>query len=239
MREAAGLSQSELARRTGIAQPNLSSYEAGRRHVTPDVLDRVRRATRPRPSAALAEHKLQVLDIVHAHRGSRVRLIGSAARAEDTSDSDLDLLITLGPEADLLDQIAIAQELEDLLGVEVDIVDEASVRGPVGDRTLHRIVEFCGALDEVVARGNDAFVWDRMLKWAAEMDLIRIGEAVNRLPPELLREYGGQPWRQIIGLRNVAAHQYDDINYERLWNTLVRRVPELRRYITANLLGEE
>jgi predicted nucleotidyltransferase len=102
--------------------------------VTPDVLDRVRRATRSRPSAALAEHKLQVLDIVHAHRGSRVRLIGSAARGEDTSDSDLDLLITLDPEADLLDQIAIAQELEDLLGVEVDIVDEASVRGPVGDR---------------------------------------------------------------------------------------------------------
>jgi uncharacterized protein with HEPN domain len=111
-----------------------------------------------------------------------------------------------------------------------------------GDRALHtldRIVEFCGALDEVVARGHDAFVRDRMLQWAAEMGLIRIGEAVNRLPPELLREYGGQPWRQIIGLRNVAAHQYDDINYERLWNTLVRRVPELRRYITANLLGEE
>jgi uncharacterized protein with HEPN domain len=40
-------------------------------------------------------------------------------------------------------------------------------------------------------------------------------------------------------LRNFAAHQYDDIDCESLWNMLVRRVPELRRYITANLLGEE
>lgn len=134
LREAAGLSQSELARRTGIAQPNLSAYESGRRQLTQDVLDRIRRAVRPRPSTALAEHRDDVLAIVRANHGVSVRVFGSAARGEDTSESDLDLLVTLDSEADLLDQIAIAQDVEDLLGVVVDVVDEASLRGPVGDR---------------------------------------------------------------------------------------------------------
>lgn len=39
----------------------------------------------------------------------------------------------------------------------------------------------------------------------------RIVEAVNRAPEELLTHFDGQPWRQIIGMRTLAAHQYGDL----------------------------
>lgn len=56
LREAAGLSQAELARRSGVAQPNIAAYEAGRRGPGPEMLDRLRMAVRPLPHDALAAH---------------------------------------------------------------------------------------------------------------------------------------------------------------------------------------
>lgn len=104
--------------------------------------------------------------------------------------------------------------------------------------TLDKLVEFCDALGEIVTRGRDTVLHDRMTQWAAEMGLIRIGEAVNRLPASFLTDFAEQPWRRIIGMRNFTAHQYDDLNYEVIWNTLTSRVPALRQYIVESILDE-
>jgi len=47
----------------------------------------------------------------------------------------------------------------------------------------------------------------------------------------VLAEYPGQPWRQIVGRRNFAAHQYDDLDARRVWLTVTRDVPALRAYL--------
>ncbi|MFM7146115.1 MAG: nucleotidyltransferase family protein [Actinomycetales bacterium] len=56
-----------------------------------------------RPSLALNSHRQEIRDIVHAHRAQNPRVFGSCARGEDTSDSDLDLLVDPTPETTLLD----------------------------------------------------------------------------------------------------------------------------------------
>ena len=56
-----------------------------------------------------------------------MRLFGSAARGEAKKGSDLDLLVTMKERASLLDLIAIKQDLEDLLGLKVDVVTENSL----------------------------------------------------------------------------------------------------------------
>ena len=61
------------------------------------------------------------------HGGTHVRVFGSFARGDNRSDSDLDLLIDLQPGRSLLDLIAIKQDLEDLLGLKVDVVTERSL----------------------------------------------------------------------------------------------------------------
>ncbi len=68
-------------------------------------------------------------------------------------------------------------------------------------------------------------------QWAVEMGLIRIGEAVNRIPNEVLDLFPEQPWRQIVAMRNFAAHQYDDLDPRRVWRTVTRDVPRLRDYL--------
>jgi len=54
-------------------------------------------------------------------------VFGSFARGEECPDSDLDVLVDLEPGRDLLDIVAIKQDLEALLGRKVDVVTERAV----------------------------------------------------------------------------------------------------------------
>ena len=54
-----------------------------------------------------------------------------------------------------------------------------------------------------------------------------LGEAANRVSDATQRETPEIAWRQIIGMRNHLAHQYDDISYEILWRAAQEHVPDL------------
>lgn len=126
-REAAGLTQDDVCSRTGIARPNLSAYENGRRTPSPETLDRIRRACRVRPSVVLAANQERILAIVREHRGITVGVFGSVARGEDRWDSDLDLLVTMESGAGYFDLVRMKEELENELGVPVDLVPRGAV----------------------------------------------------------------------------------------------------------------
>ncbi len=99
-----------------------------------------------------------------------------------------------------------------------------------------RVVAVCDVLADLVSADVDAFAGDVRTQWAVEMGLIRIGEAVNRIPDEVLDLFADQPWRQIVAMRNLAAHQYDDLDPRRVWRTVTRDVPRLRDYLVDTVL---
>jgi uncharacterized protein with HEPN domain len=99
-------------------------------------------------------------------------------------------------------------------------------------------VALCDVLAELTQMDVEAFVTDIRSQWAVEMGLIRIGEAVNRIPEDVLTQFPHQPWRQIVAMRKLAAHQYDDLDPHRVWRTVTGDVPALRVYLAAILLPE-
>ena len=99
-----------------------------------------------------------------------------------------------------------------------------------------RVLAVCDVIAAIVDAGEVEFQQDVRTQWAAEMGLIRIGEAVGKIPESVRARFPDQPWRQIIGMRNFAAHQYDDLEPRRVWRTLVRDVPALRDYLAETLL---
>lgn len=119
-----GMTQQELADASGVPQPNISAFEAGRRSPSRAARERLTAALRPRPSEALAGKRDAVRAIVEKHGGSHVRVFGSTARGSDRIDSDLDLLIDVGPTTTLFDLVDMEDELEVLLGVRVDVVHD-------------------------------------------------------------------------------------------------------------------
>ncbi|NBD32714.1 MAG: nucleotidyltransferase [Cyanobacteria bacterium] len=78
----------------------------------------------------------EIIDIAAKYGASNIRVFGSYARGEQTPDSDLDLLIDLQKGISLFDRIALKQELEDLLGVKVDITKPENLHEIIREKVL-------------------------------------------------------------------------------------------------------
>lgn len=77
-----------------------------------------------RPSEILAARRDQVLALAAAHGAGNVRVFGSAARGGDHGGSDIDLLVTMPPGRSLLSVVGLQLDLEDALGLKVDLCTE-------------------------------------------------------------------------------------------------------------------
>ena len=92
------------------------------------------------PSKMLQDKRDEILRIAAAHGAQNVRVFGSVSCGEAGAKSDVDLLVKLEPGRSLLDLIAIKQELEDLLGREVDVLTEDAVSAYIREQVLKEAV---------------------------------------------------------------------------------------------------
>ncbi len=88
----------------------------------------------------LKSRREEILRIAAKHGARNVRVFGSVARGEADSKSDIDLLVEFKRGTTLLGHAALVQELEDLLGVKVDVVSERGLRDRVRERVLREAV---------------------------------------------------------------------------------------------------
>jgi len=88
----------------------------------------------------LANKRNEILKISASHGARNIRVFGSVSRGEATEKSDIDILITLESGRSLLDIVAIKQDLEDLLGYNVDVVTEDGVSPYIREQVLKEAV---------------------------------------------------------------------------------------------------
>jgi len=70
-------------------------------------------------------------------------------------------------------------------------------------------------------------VADRVLCLAMEKLFINLGEAARRVEPTEAQRIGGVPWAKVIGLRNILAHGYEQIEHEVLYKAVIEDLPSL------------
>jgi uncharacterized protein with HEPN domain len=71
------------------------------------------------------------------------------------------------------------------------------------------------------------FLQDDLLKDGVERNLMIFGEAARKLSEQFKQEQPAIPWRRIIGLRNILVHEYEDIDYEEIWEIITIHLPAL------------
>jgi uncharacterized protein with HEPN domain len=47
------------------------------------------------------------------------------------------------------------------------------------------------------------------------------------MPPDFRSAHPGIPWKDIIGMRNILAHQYDKVDSAVVWDAVSQDIPEL------------
>ncbi len=75
-----------------------------------------------KPSAALDANRAAIRRVVESHRARNARVFGSVLQGLDSEHSDLDILIDPTAQTTLFDIGAIRHELNQLLGVPVDVL---------------------------------------------------------------------------------------------------------------------
>jgi predicted nucleotidyltransferase len=93
-----------------------------------------------RASEALEKHREEIRRIVHAHKAENPRVFGSVATGTDDEDSDLDLLIDPLDGMSLFDLNVMANQLESLLGIPVDVIVARSVSERMRSRVFEQAV---------------------------------------------------------------------------------------------------
>jgi len=87
-----------------------------------------------KPSEALDRHRAALCSAAARHRLTNPRVFGSAARGSDGSGSDLDILVDPLPGATLFDLGGFQDEMEDLLGVQIDVRTPGDLPASIRDR---------------------------------------------------------------------------------------------------------
>lgn len=151
-RRRAGLSQVELGRRAGVTQSVVSAYESGVRQPSVPTLARLVHATgfeldmqiseNPsfEPAGTIGQrvlsHRRELRQVVGRYGLTNPRLFGSVARGDERPDSDVDLLVDVPAGVGLVTLARCQADLEELLGVSVDLVPAGDLKPKVAAEVL-------------------------------------------------------------------------------------------------------
>ena len=98
---------------------------------------------------------------------------------------------------------------------------------------IKKICQYCDRIEALKMRfgcGFDDFVRDEDYQAAAGMYIQQIGELAKRLSDDFIVEYSGVPWREIKAMRNIYAHEYDNVAPQIVWDTIIYDCPGLSSY---------
>lgn len=82
----------------------------------------------------------EILRLAAKHGASRVRLFGSVVRSSTRPESDIDFLVDMAPDRSLLDLVALGDDLEQLLGRNVDVLTADGISPYIRETILSEAV---------------------------------------------------------------------------------------------------
>lgn len=82
----------------------------------------------------------EIIGIANRYGAKRVRLFGSVLRDEIKEKGDVDFLVEMEKGRSLFDIISIKQDLEDLLGCNVDVVTDSALSPYIRDEVLGQAI---------------------------------------------------------------------------------------------------
>lgn len=101
------------------------------------------------------------------------------------------------------------------------------------DRLGH-IREAAAAIREYVAgKSPDRFMAERLLRSAVEREIAVMSEASRHVPEALKARFPSVDWLGVAGIGNVLRHDYDGIDYRRLWEIATTDVAPLEAAVLA------
>ena len=95
---------------------------------------------------------------------------------------------------------------------------------------IDHTLEYCNGME------YDVFMDNRMLQEACVFNIMQIGElARNGIGEDFTALHPEIPWRQMYGLRNRIAHDYEGIRMKIVWETITQDFAPLKAALSQIL----
>ena len=96
---------------------------------------------------------------------------------------------------------------------------------------LRKMISYCEDIETLLKRYEydyEKYCNDISFQYSCNMCILQIGELVTRLSNEIIENNKHIPWKPIKGMRNLHAHDYENVDLEIVWNTLNKDIPDLK-----------
>lgn len=82
---------------------------------------------------------------------------------------------------------------------------------------------------------HSKFIESRTIRYAIERLLLIVGEGANHVSKEFREKHPEIEWAQIIGLRNILAHEYGEVKMDKIYLAAAKSIPALLEKLTPLL----
>ncbi len=93
------------------------------------------------------------------------------------------------------------------------------------------IVESIDRIQRYSKRGRNSVEGNELVQTWIVHHIEILGEAARGVSEDFRKRHPEVPWREMVSMRNVLAHEYVGFDIERVWATVERDLPPLRRQI--------
>ena len=97
---------------------------------------------------------------------------------------------------------------------------------------VHHILDAIDLIEEYTrGMSENEFLSNSMAHDAVIRQIEIIGEAARNISNEFQKKYPALPWTKMIGIRNKIIHEYFNVNYAIVWDTVKDDLPSLKKFI--------
>ena len=184
----------------------------------------------------------------------KIGIFGSVARNEQTEDSDVDICVEIS-KPDLFTMVHIKDELQELFERPVDIVRLRSNMNPILFQSketesmydiellYHALNRTAGAIERIINNSKDIDDPQYYLLSPAGMErlestcmlLLAIGESIKGIDKmtqkTFLPTYPDVDWKGAMGIRDIIAHHYFDIDEAIVFDVVKNKLPNMLKTI--------
>ena len=103
------------------------------------------------------------------------------------------------------------------------------------DKTiLQKIIKYCNKIKELldeIQNKKEIYLNKEIYQLSTDMCIFQIGKLSVHISEDFKLKHLEIPWAEMKGMRNIHAHEYDNINREQMWYTLTKDIPKLKEKI--------
>ena len=93
------------------------------------------------------------------------------------------------------------------------------------------MLEAIERIERYAVQGRSAYEQNELIQTWFTQNLQIIGEAARALTSEIRNQHPEIPWKNIIGMRNILAHNYFEIDFDMVWAVVEQELPSLKQSI--------